>query len=111
MVTSGASRRPGTPTAAPGVPWAHPGAEVLRTDAPTSPPGCQDAAVAHYAEAFSVDAGRCFRYVDKPGCVGQPMRCRAPVAGRVRFRDGRGRPWTVDACVEHAGELVSAQRS
>ena len=62
------------------------------------------AQVAHYANAFSTDPGRCFRYVDKPGCQGQPMRCPEPVSWRGRFRGGK-QSWRVDSCEEHAGDL------
>jgi hypothetical protein len=63
--------------------------------------------LAHYAEAFIVSWGRCFRFVagDDPRRQGQPAPCRRPVACRGTFRAPGGRHYRVDACAGHAGPL------
>jgi hypothetical protein len=45
---------------------------------PTAPQRDHDP-VDHYANAFTIDPGRCFRMVQLPG-VGHPMHCVEPVA-------------------------------
>ena len=57
-----------------------------------------------YGDAFSPDAGRCFRWVYRDDTT-QPMRCREPVRTRGWWRDRAGVWWAVDACREHAGAL------
>ena len=61
----------------------------------------------HYAEAFSVQPGRCFRFVHSG--VGHAAHCREPVVVTGTFIDNKGRPWTVDACEGHRQELDSIQ--
>ncbi len=58
----------------------------------------------HYAEAFYVAPGQCFRFVHNG--VGRAAHCREPVARRGLFVDGKGKRWTVDACAEHADGLT-----
>jgi len=59
--------------------------------------------MAHYAEAFSVIPGVCFRFTRSS--VGHAAHCREPVIRRGEFVDGAGKKWQVDACAEHADEL------
>jgi hypothetical protein len=51
----------------------------------------------HHAEAFTVQRGRCFRFVagDDPRRQGQPAPCLAPVAWRGTFRAPNGRHYRV----------------
>lgn len=60
--------------------------------------------MAHYAEAFSVQPGRCFRFVHAG--AGHAKHCPEPVVGHGQFVDGNGKQWQVDACAEHAEELT-----
>jgi hypothetical protein len=60
--------------------------------------------VAHYAEAFYPHPGQCFRFTHNG--VGHAQHCPEPIIARGRFIDGKGRAWRVDACREHAEELV-----
>lgn len=59
----------------------------------------------HYAEAFSVRPGRCFRFSDTK--IGQAGPCREPIVARGTFIDKTGQLWPVDACESHLGELAS----
>jgi hypothetical protein len=59
--------------------------------------------VAHYAEAFSVELGQCFRFVHAG--TGHARHCPRPVVCRGRFVDRAGNYWTVDACSEHLSGL------
>ncbi|MGA8725829.1 MAG: hypothetical protein WB565_12355 [Acidimicrobiales bacterium] len=58
----------------------------------------------HYAEAFYVEPGQCFRFVHNG--VGHAAHCREPVVVRGRFTDGTGKHWQVDACEDHREELT-----
>jgi hypothetical protein len=60
--------------------------------------------MAHYAEAFSVIPGQCFRFVHNG--VGHASHCEEPIVRGGRFTDGNGKRWTVEACAEHADELA-----
>jgi hypothetical protein len=60
---------------------------------------------AHYAQAFMVTPGRCFRLVERPTAHGQPDHCSAPVAWHGTFTDRAGKRHQVDACDGHAGHL------
>lgn len=60
----------------------------------------------HYAEAFTVAPGRCFRMVTKPHADGQPTHCENVVAWSGSFRAGDGRRYRVQACDGHADELA-----
>ena len=70
---------------------------------PASDPPGGWSGVEHYAEAFSIQPGRCFRFVGKG--VGHAAHCREPVVARGTFVDGNGRRWEVDACEGHREEL------
>jgi hypothetical protein len=65
-------------------------------------------ATAHYAEAFSPLAGRCFRLVDRAGEAG-PTHCPQPPRWRGSFRTGGGRRDAVEACDGHRGPLEHAR--
>ena len=54
----------------------------------------------HYAEAFSVQPGQCFRFVHNG--VGHAKHCPAPATRHGTFVDGKGKRWEVDTCDEHA---------
>jgi hypothetical protein len=62
----------------------------------------------HYAEAFSVQPGQCFRFVHNG--VGHAKRCPAPVTRHGTFVDGKGKRWEVDACEEQSEELTGSSR-
>ena len=47
-----------------------------------------------YANAFHVDAGRCFRFVYEPS-TSRPMACPGPVVTRGWWNDGAGYWWAV----------------
>ena len=59
--------------------------------------------VAHYAEAFYVEPGTCFRF--RHNGVGHAVHRREPVVAKGQFIDGSGKRWWFDACEEHADEL------
>ena len=58
--------------------------------------------MAHYAEAFYVAPGQCFRFVHSG--VGHAKHCPDPVVSRGQFTDKTGKRWQVEACREHADE-------
>jgi hypothetical protein len=58
-------------------------------------------------EAFSVQPGRCFRFV-RSG-AGHATHCRGSVVVRGTFIDAKGRQWDVDACQGHREELDSVE--
>lgn len=58
-----------------------------------------------YANAFGLEPGWCFRYVEEDAARGQPIHCPGEVVARGRWRDGAGKVRVVEACAEHAGEL------
>ena len=62
-----------------------------------------------YANAFMLEPGRCFRFVENDATRGQPVSCPNPVAVRGRWRDGGGKLRLVDACAEHGAELETRQ--
>lgn len=57
-----------------------------------------------YGDAFSPDAGRCFRWVYRDDTT-QPMRCAHTVSTRGWWQDRSGVWWAVDACPDHADAL------
>ncbi len=61
----------------------------------------------YYAEAFSTNPGRCFRFVSSalPGAQGAPHQCALPVALRGTFVDNAGKRHMVTSCMEHGDEL------
>jgi hypothetical protein len=63
--------------------------------------------MAHYAEAFYVAPGQCFRFVHNG--VGHAKHCPEPVVSRGTFADGTGKRWKVQACREHADEPRDAR--
>jgi hypothetical protein len=60
-----------------------------------------------YANAFSADRGRCFRWVRDD--IGRPTRCPTKVSTRGWWQDGSGRWWLVDSCEEHADPLTPSR--
>jgi hypothetical protein len=58
-----------------------------------------------FANAFTADRGRCFRWVCESG-VGRPVRCPGEVNTRGWWEDASGVWWVVDACAEHGGTLM-----
>jgi hypothetical protein len=62
----------------------------------------------HYAEAFKVLSGHCFRMVTDPEPLrrGQPTHCAELVRWRGRFRTRGERVYRVDACEGHGDELT-----
>jgi hypothetical protein len=64
----------------------------------------------HYAEAFFVQRGRCFRLISQPNAHGQPDHCPAPVAYHGIFTDRSGRRHQVDSCAGHAHDLEEPGR-
>ena len=63
--------------------------------------------MSHYAQAFYVEADRCFRFIHSG--VGHASHCREPVSERGQFVDAQGKWWTVEACSEHGDELTKPQ--
>ena len=63
--------------------------------------------LAHYAEAFTAQRGRCWRFVasDDPRRQGQPSPCLERVMVRGTFRAPDGRHWRVHSCPGHAGSF------
>ena len=61
-----------------------------------------------YANAFSSEAGRCFRFVYEPS-TSRPMHCPGAVVRRGWWQDNGGYWWAVDACSEHASHLSPAR--
>lgn len=61
--------------------------------------------MAHYAEAFAVIPGRCFRFVHSG--VGHASHCREPVVRWGEFVDRKGRRHAVETCLEHGDEISS----
>jgi hypothetical protein len=59
--------------------------------------------MSHYAEAFSVRPGRCFRFTGTS--IGRAGHCREPIVARGTFIDKNGQLWPVDACERHCEEL------
>lgn len=68
--------------------------------------------MAHYANAFTLIPGRCFRMIIDPDPLrrGQPTHCEGPVVWRGRFCTTGEDVCRVDACDEHGDELTHATR-
>jgi hypothetical protein len=63
----------------------------------------------HFANAFTLTPGRCFRMVALPG-VGHPSHCSEPVAWHGRWRAADDRLYRMDACEGQAERLVAPLR-
>ncbi len=61
----------------------------------------------HYANAFTVTPGQCFRMVIANE-AGHPTHCPEPVTVRGRWRSAANKVYRVDACDGHADELDAA---
>ncbi|MHB1599524.1 MAG: hypothetical protein ACYCXY_11700, partial [Acidimicrobiales bacterium] len=71
-------------------------------------PACRGGTVTSvrtYANAYMLEPGRCFRFVENDANRGQPMACRNPVAVRGQWRVGSGKLRLVEACAEHEADL------
>jgi hypothetical protein len=66
---------------------------------------------AHYAQAFTVVPGRCFRLVEQPTAHGQPDHCPAQVVWHGTFTDRAGKRHQVDACDGHEGDVKDRTRT
>jgi hypothetical protein len=68
-------------------PWPPSALAPVGSDAPALSRTLVRMELAHYAEAFTVSRGRCFRFVagDDPHREGQPAPCRRPAAWRGTF--------------------------
>jgi hypothetical protein len=64
--------------------------------------------VEHYAEAFCLTAGECFRFVHNG--VGHASHCPNALVWRGRFKDGGGKWHTVESCDGHRADLDAVQR-
>ena len=65
----------------------------------------------HYASAFYVEPGRCWRMVYEQDGSGRPKHCPEPVEWRGRYRTRRGKWFVVDSCAGHVdAELVGTKR-
>jgi hypothetical protein len=64
----------------------------------------------HYAEAFALLPGRCFRMVHAEDGTGHAQHCPYITEWRGRFQDGAGKWWTVKACDGHRADLDAVQR-
>ena len=64
-----------------------------------------------YANAFMLEPGRCFRFVENDGARGQPVSCPNPVTVRGRWREGGGKLRVVEACAEHGATAGAATLS
>ncbi len=66
----------------------------------------------YYAEAFSPQAGHCFRMVTSavPGQQGAPHHRVLPVMIGGIFADGNGVRHVCESCMEHAGPLTDWYR-
>jgi hypothetical protein len=64
---------------------------------------------AHYADAFTIIPGRCFRMVHDPDPRhrGQPIFCREPVVWRGRLYTAGKNVYRVDSCETHSDELIN----
>ena len=59
----------------------------------------------HYAEAFQVEPGHCWRMIYRPDGSGRPMFCPEPVEWRGRYRNRQG--WhVVDSCHGHVDDKL-----
>ena len=64
----------------------------------------------HYAEAFSLIPGRCFRFVSHQE-AGGPNHCPEPPTWLGAFRVKGGRRYAVEACDGHRASLEHGRRS
>jgi hypothetical protein len=67
--------------------------------------------VDHYAEAFTVIPGQCFRMIQgKAGQQGAPTHCPDRPIYWGRFRDSKQKSHDVEACEDHATDLYEWHR-
>ncbi len=66
--------------------------------------------LAHYAEAFYLTTGQCFRLILAEDGTGHAQHCPYITEWRGRFQDGAGKWHTVESCDGHRGDLHAIQR-
>ena len=64
----------------------------------------------HYANAFTLTSGRCFRMIQAEDRTGHAEDCPYVTQWRGRFKDAAGKWHTVEACGGHRADLDSVQR-
>jgi len=64
--------------------------------------------IEHYAEAFSLQSERCFRFIQHE--TGHAQHWPYLTEWRGRFKDGAGKWHTVEACDGHRADLDAVQR-
>ncbi len=62
-----------------------------------------------YAGAWHAERGRCFRFVYTSEDDGRPMKCPEEPVAVGWTRDGQGRWYEVDACEQHAPQLIKGR--
>ena len=62
----------------------------------------------HYAQAFSLQSERCFRFIQHD--TGHAQHCPYITEWRGRSKDGAGKWHTVEACNGHRADLDAVQR-
>ena len=68
------------------------------------------AQLAHYAEAFYLTTGQCFRLILAEDGTGHAQHCPYNPKWRGRFQDNAGKWHTVEACEGHRAGLEPARR-
>lgn len=75
------------------------------------PLGTVRAMADHYAEAFFVQPGSCWRMISASDGTGHPTHCPETPVWRGRWQDGAGKWWPkVESCDGHAEELLDVRR-
>jgi len=66
----------------------------------------------HYADAFYVEAGQCFRMImsTNSGSQGSPTHCPEPIEWHNRVQDRAGKWPKLESCAGHAGDLTDTRR-
>ena len=73
-------------------------------------PGLTLTSVDHYAEAFYLTSGCCFRLIQAEDGTGHAQHCPYFIEWRGRFKDNAGRWHTVEACRGHRADLDAVLR-
>jgi len=84
---------------------------ACRTAAACDTAGGYLRAVDHYAEAFAVAPGRCWRLVEDDNGTTRPSHCHVPVVWRGTYRTAEGEVFKVASCDGHADGLTDARRA
>ena len=64
----------------------------------------------HYAEAFCLLSGQCFRLIEAENGTGHAQHCPYLTVWRGRFKDGGGKWHAVESCDGHRADLDAVQR-